>query len=350
MKLYTLYFAIALCLGLTACMDDHDAPDTSDLLITSSVSVGDVNATIGELKDAFCANITTAKNNAADKSYAFSSERNYHYYTRIEDDIIITGVVAANDVSGNLYQTLLIRNIETDGTDQAIILKIRNTCLYPYFSVGQRIKINLKGLWIGCYSDVAQIGQPYLTSSNNLRLGPMLFELCKTNIELVGKPDSSVPECTPKDYTSEEGEAWLRSSDNKVYKNFPQLATVSGTIDEVQGDAASKPAVGEVTGEDEQIKNINGHFLKTFAPEEIHDPGYAVNRTISLKSNNSNVILRTSTGNNISFTYLPDDVRSYTGILTFSSYDKVWQMQLRSLDDVQPALPSNIEREAELAQ
>ncbi len=329
-KLLSIIFTGCLStLALSSCMDNHDSPDTDNLLITSPTSVGEVNMTIGEVKDKYCANGATAdfQRNAS------------NFYSKINEDIIITGVIAANDISGNLYQTLLLRNIGTDGTDQSILLKIKNTCLYPYFKVGQRIKVNLKGLWAGCYSKVPIIGQPYKTSYGNLNLGPMLFEMCRTNIELVGQPDDNAPETVPLDFTDATGEAWLRASANKIYRNTPLLAKVSGLIDEAQN---STPAVGEVTGETETM--INGH--KMFAPYELHDNGYGVDRTISLKTNTSNVVLRTSTKNEIAYRYLPADERSYTGVLNY--YDG-WQLQLRSLDDVYPALKSNSEIDAETA-
>lgn len=109
-KLLSIIFTGCLStLALSSCMDDHDSPDTDNLLITSPTSVGEVNMTIGEVKDKYCANGATAdfQRNAS------------NFYSKINEDIIITGVIAANDISGNLYQTLLLRNIGT-GTIRTI--------------------------------------------------------------------------------------------------------------------------------------------------------------------------------------------------------------------------------------
>jgi len=198
------YLYIPLCtvlLTLCACMDNHDEPNTDEVLVTSATSVGDVNTTIGELKAKYCKN----------SSGADFTRNNSNFFTKIEEDVVITGVVAANDISGNLYQTILLRNIETDGTDQSIILGIKTSGLYNYFPLGQRIKVNLKNLYVGCYSKVPKIGEPYYTSYGNLNLGAMLFDRCATNIELVGKPNASAPELTPVVPT----DSWLRSSSNK---------------------------------------------------------------------------------------------------------------------------------------
>ena len=171
--------------SLTSCEEnDFDMIGTSsnqEPYVTSQTSVGEVNATILEVKERFCSNSATAT--------FFRNDKNF--YSRVDEDIVITGVVVANDISGNLYQTLLIRNMEPSGEDQCIILGVKNTCLYPYFQLGQRIKVNLKGLWVGVYSQVPRIGQPVKSSWDNLNLGPMLFELLRENVELVGRPDPS---------------------------------------------------------------------------------------------------------------------------------------------------------------
>ena len=307
-KIYsTLLFGCLTVLPFTSCMNDLDDPNTDGYIITSPTSIGEVNSTIAEVKDKYCS----------------SSAPNF--YTEVEEDIIVEGVIVANDEGGNLYQTLMLRNIDKEtGSDQSIVLAVKNTCLYPYFAIGQRIKVNLKGLYAGCYSKVPKIGQPYKTSSGNLRLGPILLELCKTNIELVGTPDLNAPELVPVVPSA----AWLSSSSNLNYKNVPMLVTIKGTIDEVQGKAANEAEVGELSGRAEPLPKI-------FAPKALYDAGYAVDRTISLVGEKTNVTLRTSTQNPVSFLPIPSDERAYTGMLT---YYRSWQIQLRGVEDINPTI------------
>lgn len=277
--------------SLTACMDDYDEPNTDDYLITSPTSIGDVNYSIAELKQ--------EKSSLLGQTNAFE---------QVKEDLILEGVVAANDCGGNLYQTLLIRQIDNSkaaddpARDQAIVLAVKHTWLTPYFPLGQRIKINLKGLYIGVYSKLPKIGQPYYTSSGNLRLGPILLQLCQTNVELVGKPDPTCAECQPIERSPE----WLRASENKNALNYPQLVTVKGTLAEADGKAI-------------------------FAPEELQDAGYGVDRTLTNEVNNTKVTIRTSTKNDIAFTVMPQGEHSFTGLL--SVYNN-WQIQLRSVDDI----------------
>ncbi|MBR1593500.1 MAG: hypothetical protein IJ692_03740 [Alloprevotella sp.] len=348
-KINVMLLSLCGLLTLSSCMDSHDDPNTENFSLTSPVSVGEVNTTIGEVKARFC-----ASSDGADFIRTSSN-----YYTKVKEDLVIEGVVCANDISGNLYQTLLIRNVKdtapmADGVytideynpdnDQCIQLKIKNTCLYPYFALGQRIKINLKGIYAGVYSKTPSIGQPYYTSYGNNNLGPMLLELCKTHIELVGKPNPNAPELMPIDMTDEAGDTWLRATANRTSENCPQLAKVRGLIEEMLPENRYDAATGEVTGKKEPLYEVidgraveakgelEGKTLwKIWAPEVLHDDGYGVDRTIRLQTNTSKVTLRTSTENDIAFSLIPDNVRTYTGLLTY--YDR-WQVQLRTLDDI----------------
>lgn len=291
-KIFYLIAAAFALTGFTACMDDYDEPNTDDYIITSPVNIGEVNTTIYDIK--------------SENSSLFSQTNAFELVT---EDKIFEGVVAANDCGGNLYQTLLIRNIDESkaaddpARDQAIVLAVKHTWLTPYFPVGQRIKVNLNGLYIGCYSKLPKVGQPYYTSSGNLRLGPILLQLCETNVELVGKADPTCAECQPV----ERDPAWLRASANKTFMNYPQLVTVEGSLEEADGEAI-------------------------FAPEDLQDAGYGVDRTIVNTENNTKVTLRTSTQNDVAFTVMPTGQCKFTGLL--SIYDN-WQIQLRSVADIE---------------
>lgn len=314
--------AMATLFGTTSCMDDHDAPNTDDYIVTSPTDIGEVNATILDVKAKYCQNSTGA-------DYSRNSS---NWHSKVNEDIIIEGVVCANDVSGNLYQTLLIRNIDNSkpasdpAHDQSIILAVRNTALYPYFKLGQRVKINLKGLFVGVYSKTPRIGTPYKTSSNNINLGPMDFNTLKTNVQIVGKPDANAPELVPVDKSDAAGCAWLRASANKTYENTPMLATVRGTIKQ----ASTAPEKGTATGVKGLTETLSANGKKILGPYELHDDGFGVDRDIDL-GNGSTVALRTSTKNRVSFIELPDNARSFTGIL---SYYSNWQVQLRDTNDM----------------
>lgn len=311
---------------VTSCMDDHDEPDVDGFLVTSRTDIGEVNASILDVKERYC----------VDASKADYSRNSSNFYTKVTDDVIFEGVVCANDISGNLYQTLLLRNIDSSkpasdpAHDQSIILAVKSTALYPYFALGQRVKVNLKGLYAGIYSKTPRVGMPTKSSAGNINLGPMLFELLSKNVQLVGTPDANAPELTPLDKTDAEGKAWLRASANKTYLNTPILATVRGDIKEASAENRDVLEKGTASDVLNKVETVSANGKKIFGPYELHDDGYGVTRSIQL-GNGSTVDVRTSTKNRVSFVELPETTRSFTGIL---SYYSNWQIQFRDTDDI----------------
>jgi hypothetical protein len=71
----------------------------------------------------------------------------------ITEDWIISGIVNADDKDGNLYKVLTIQD-----STAGIQLKIDNSSLYTEFPVGRRVFIKCKGLFLGEYSGMVQMG------------------------------------------------------------------------------------------------------------------------------------------------------------------------------------------------
>lgn len=81
----------------------------------------------------------------------------------IFEDLIIVGVVTADDKSGNLYKTIVIQD-STGG----IALKLDGTSLFNDYPIGRRLFIKLKGLYLGAYSNLIQIGG-YIDATGELQ-------------------------------------------------------------------------------------------------------------------------------------------------------------------------------------
>lgn len=290
---------IAVCtLSFISCMDDNDEPNVKDYMITSKKSVGSPTLSIKDFKTKY-ANLFSETNS----------------FAKVEDEEVIQGVVVANDQGGNLYQTIVLA--DCDGVDvdptNCIQLAVKNTCLYPYFKMGQLVRVNLKDLYIGCYSKMPKIGQPYYTSSNNLRLGPMLLELCRTKVFLVGEASDYVDKIEPV-FIHEDDELLT----NKGYQNFmnaPMLVSVEGTFPDADGEAI-------------------------LAPDDLKDAGFGVDRDFMI--GNNKITVRTSTQNEVAFLVMPKEKVLLTGVLSY--YDG-WQLQLRSVQDMGIIVT---EKEAEL--
>ena len=310
-RMATLLCAMAVMISLTACTDNQDATQQPQITATALPAT---NTNLLSVKQKF-SNVLS-KNNT---------------FEQVKQDLLFEGVVVANDISGNLYQTLVVRHIGSkvgELDDQCISLGIKSSQLYPYFPLGQRIRINLKNLYIGNYSKTPKVGRPYYTSSGNLRLGPMFLDDVATNITLVGTPNPQAPELTPRDFTSEEGVEWLSNRANQSYLVNPMLVSVRGIATDVMGAEKNKAATGQLSGKKEPLPKI-------FAPKELYDAGFGVDRPLQLlpqdSSNPVSLSLRTSVRNAISFLPIPEVAKTYTGVMT---YYTGWQLQLRDVKDI----------------
>jgi DNA/RNA endonuclease YhcR with UshA esterase domain len=74
----------------------------------------------------------------------------------IDDSLVISGIVIADDRSGNFYEKLVIQD-ETGGIE----LRLNASDLYNNYPIGRRVYVRLKGLYVGDYSGSIQInGSP----------------------------------------------------------------------------------------------------------------------------------------------------------------------------------------------
>lgn len=74
-------------------------------------------------------------------------------FKRIEDDQVISGVVIADDRSGNFYKQIIIQD-ETGGIP--VLLDANN--IYTQYPAGRRVFIKLKGMMLGDYGGTIQVG------------------------------------------------------------------------------------------------------------------------------------------------------------------------------------------------
>ncbi len=135
-----LLLAIFFIGGITACVDqEFDEPpvDGEDPDI-------EANATIIELKALF-------------QKGTFVS---------IQEDIIIQGIVVADDRSGNFFRTLILQ----DATAGIEIL-INQTNAYNLYPIGRQLFVKCKGLVIGEYNGVIQLGGYTYVEDGGTNLG-----------------------------------------------------------------------------------------------------------------------------------------------------------------------------------
>lgn len=74
----------------------------------------------------------------------------------VKDTVVISGIVTANDESGNLYKKIVIQD-ETAGLE----IELDQTSLYIDYRVGQRVFIKCQGMYMGRYNGLPQLGSIY---------------------------------------------------------------------------------------------------------------------------------------------------------------------------------------------
>lgn len=80
--------------------------------------------------------------------------------TLIDSELTISGVVTADDRSGNFYKQIIIQD-----TSSGIAVLLGRNSLYTDFPIGRKVYIKCKGLYLGEYNGFVQLG--YLPDNSN---------------------------------------------------------------------------------------------------------------------------------------------------------------------------------------
>lgn len=74
-------------------------------------------------------------------------------FEKILDDHVIEGIVVADDNNDNFYKSIVIQD-----STAGITIRMDGTGLYNDYPVGRKLAVKLKGLWLGDYAKMIQIG------------------------------------------------------------------------------------------------------------------------------------------------------------------------------------------------
>lgn len=235
--------------------------------------------------------VATNPKTIAEVKEMYANEIAYGGLKQVTEYMQIQGIVVGNDEGGNIYQTLYIQ----DATG-AIKISIEQSGLYGPFSVGQGVLIELKGLYVGGYGKLPQIGTIYENPKNgNIQTGRMSRYLWQQHYKLIDIA-GLVP--TPIVVTN------MNQLD--MDKDCGKLITLKGVeISVADGKEVYAPSG---TGSTTVSRNIKGM---------------------------SNVILYTSTYADFANSIMPTGKLDITGIA--SRYNSTWQIQIRTEDDVKSA-------------
>ena len=271
MKAIKYLSIIALMLfTATSCMNDFDEPKFNEPPFGNN-EIGEANTTIAQLKAKYATIISGSS------------------VEEITEDIIIEGVVVADDAAGNVYKQFVI----DDGTG-AMIIGVNDVGLYAMMPIGQKIVVDCKDLYIGGYGGTAQIGGLY-----EGKMGRMNKSVYPKHVKLVGKP-GEFNNVTP----------------TIVHENF--------FTDDVKNSLPLYVRLEGIT-----IKEADGEM--NWAPEDRVAFSNTVKNTTKIGGITLNILA--STYADFAVEKIPEGELNVTGVLTRFNND--WQFIFSSTNDIE---------------
>ena len=283
------FIALAfLALTLSSCMGDSYAdPDLTDKVPAAPYgnnSLREKNViSIADLKSQF-ASVVNSSSDA---------------YKLIEKDMMIKAVVTGNDVSGNIYNQVSVQD-----ASGAIIIGINGSGLSGYLPVGQEILINLKGLYIGNYRKLPQIGGVNTKlSDGTLSMGKIERAVWNQHFKILnpGEADASTVEPEEFDLTKLTDAAYMEA-------NVGKLMTLK------------------------KVKFASANGTNVWAPKDTNTSLELIDAETGKRISSSNLVVRNSGYSKFANEVIPQGAFDVTGI--FTRYNNTWQIVLRSTDDL----------------
>lgn len=284
------FIALAfLALTLGSCMGDSYAdPDLTDKVPAAPYgnnSLREKNViSIADLKTQFATVIANSS------------------YKLIEKDMMIKAVVTGNDVSGNIYNQVSVQD-----ASGAIIIAINGSGLSGYLPVGQEILVNLKGLYIGSYKKLPQIGGVNTKiSDGTLSMGKIERAVWNQHFKILnpGEADASTVEPEEFDLTKLTDKAYMEA-------NVCKLMTLK------------------------KVKFASANGTNVWAPGDTNTSLELIDAESGKKISSSNLVVRNSGYSKFANEVVPQGVFDITGI--FTRFGDTWQIVLRNTDDLKAA-------------
>jgi len=226
----------------------------------------------------FAANMTIAELNT------FYSDSMQSAFGLINKDIIIKGIVISSDFTGNIYKKIYIQD-ETGGMDIELDPAPQSVpYFYNAYKLGQRVYIKCKGMYMGNYGGVPELGYIY-----NGGIGRMPYSMFSSHLFL-----DSFPGHPP----------------------IPRVVTIP---------SFSNSMISTLV----QIDSV--HFATADVGLPFSLSTATTNRTVEDNNGNS-FIIRTSSKATFAYKLVPSGTGKVVGIL--GNFNGTWQLYIRDLNDV----------------
>ncbi len=163
-----IFYILLVMVCIVACQNNYPEPEfkVSEYALEDSIATGWKVLTIEEVK---------AINNSATPM-------------QITDKYLMIGVVTGDDESGNIYKSLYLQD-----STAAICLALDQVNLYNTMPRGQRVVVELNGLWVGTYAGYHQLGDSTTHEKYGFQMGRWDWskEYEDQHFFPVGVPDSA---------------------------------------------------------------------------------------------------------------------------------------------------------------
>ena len=311
MKKQYIWAAVAvLAMSMSSCAKFEPVPEGTGVIteaeadaLTPTMSIADFKATFDVKDSLFTIN-----------------------YVDTESDLYVRGRVITSDESGNIYKYFVMQDTHTG---DALKVSVDAGSLSGTLPIGQEIVINCKGLVVGRYADMAQLGvETYNTSKSRIEPGRIPYTEFMSRVQYVGNPDESKIIC--EEMTIEEINS--RINDDTLYGRLVRIKNVHFTG---YGD------------DGERLKEADKIFAPTtYSPTLQYNIGYPQSRQIA-DSNGNIAYLSTSEYARFADTKLPA-TNVWGDIVAIVAYyqdkadrDGELQLTIRSLEDLESFFTDN---------
>ena len=220
-------------------------------------------------------------------------------YKQIEKDMMIKAVVTGNDVSGNIYNQVSVQD-----ASGAIIIAINGSGLSGYLPVGQEILVNLKGLYIGSYKKLPQIGGVNTKlSDGSLGMGKIERAIWNEHFKILNPGEADASTVVPEEFD-------LTKLTDAAYMdaNVGKLMTLK------------------------KVKFASANGTNVWAPDDTNTSLELIDAETGKKISSSNLVVRNSGYSKFANEVVPQGVFDITGI--FTRFGDTWQIVLRNTDDL----------------
>lgn len=220
-------------------------------------------------------------------------------YKQIEKDMMIKAVVTGNDVSGNIYNQVSVQD-----ASGAIIIAINGSGLSGYLPVGQEILVNLKGLYIGSYKKLPQIGGVNTKlSDGSLGMGKIERAIWNEHFKILNPGEADASTVVPEEFD-------LTKLTDPAYMdaNVGKLMTLK------------------------KVKFASANGTNVWAPDDTNTSLELIDAETGKRISSSDLVVRNSGYSKFANEVVPQGVFDITGI--FTRFGDTWQIVLRNTDDL----------------